>query len=85
LTIYSLFSGKSIKETEKIFRGKGYAQLKKSLIKLLIDSLEPFNKKRGEFLSRKVYVEEVLKIGAKRASSTAQTTIQEVSKKTGLN
>jgi len=84
LTIYSLFSNKSIKETEKAFKGKGYAQLKKSLTKLLIESLEPFNKKREEFLSRKVYVEEVLKLGAKRASSIAQTTMQEVNKKAGL-
>ena len=84
LTIYSLFSNKSIKETEKTFENKGYAQLKKSLAKLLIESLEPFSKKREEFLSRKIYVEEVLKLGAKRASSIAQTTMQEVNKKVGL-
>lgn len=84
LLIYSLFSGKSIKETEKFFKEKNYSQLKKALIKLLVESLDPFSRKREEFLSRKVYVEEVLKLGAKRASSIAQTTLQEVNKKAGL-
>jgi len=84
LIIYSLFSEKSIKETEKTFKGKGYAQLKKSLAELLINSLEPFRKKRQDYLARKVYAQETLKIGAKRASRIAQTTMQEVNKKIGL-
>lgn len=85
LIIYSLFSGKSVKELENIFKGKGYAQFKISLVKLLIESLEPFRKKREEFLARKVYVEEILKLGAKRAKNIAQTTMQEVNKKMGLS
>jgi len=84
LTIYSLFSDKSIKEIEKIFRGKGYAEFKKSLAKLLIDSLEPFRKKRKELLARQVYLEETLKVGARRAQNIAKTTIQEVRTKMGL-
>jgi len=85
LTIYSLFSGKSIKELEKTFRGEGYSIFKKSLANLLIEKLEPFRKKREEFLARKVYIEEVLKLGAKRAKSIASTTMTEVNKKIGLS
>ena len=85
LTIYSLFSGKSIKEIENNFKGKGYAQFKNSLVKVLLEALEPFRQKREEFLARKVYVEEILKLGAKRASNIAQTTMQEVNKKIGLS
>lgn len=84
LTIYSLFSGKSIKETERAFKDKGYAQFKKSLAKLLIDYLEPFRKKRKELLAREVFVQETLKVGAKKARNIAQFTIQETRKKMGL-
>lgn len=84
LTIYSLFSGKSIKEIEKKFKGKGYAEFKKSLAKFLINSLEPFRKKRKELLKREVYVKEILKQGKRKAQVIAQSTMQDVKKKMGL-
>lgn len=84
LTIYSLFSGKTIKELEKKFKSRGYAELKKSLAELLINSLEPFQRKRKELLQREVYVKEILEKGRKRAQIIAQSTIAEVKKKMGL-
>lgn len=84
LTIYSLFSRKSIKELEKIFKNKGYAYFKKSLVELLINSCQPFRRKRKEFMAREVYVQEVLKLGKKRAGTIAQFTMQEIRKKMGL-
>ncbi len=84
LTIYSLFSNKSIKETEKKFEKKGYAEFKKSLADLLVEKLGELKKKRKEILSRKVYVEETLKLGAKRAQNIAETTMTEVRQKMGL-
>ena len=85
LTVYSLFSGKTIKELERKFKGKGYADFKKSLAELLINSLEPFRRKRKELLSREVYVKEILEQGRKRAEILAQSTISEVRKKMGLS
>jgi len=85
LTIYSLFSGKNIKELERKFKGKGYAEFKKSLAELLINSLEPFRRKRKELLSREVYVKEILEQGRKRAEIIAQSTIGEIRKKMGLS
>lgn len=84
LTIYSSFSNKPIKELEKEFKGRGYAEFKKSLAKLLINSLEPFRRKRKGLLDREVYVQEILKQGVKRAKVIAQITITEVRKKMGL-
>ncbi len=84
LTIYSLFSNKSIKELEKKFKDKGYAQLKKSLTQLLIDSLDPFRRKRKELLTREVFVKETLKLSAKRAQPIASSTISETRAKMGL-
>jgi tryptophanyl-tRNA synthetase len=85
LTIYSLFSKKSIKELEKKFKNSGYEKFKKSLAELLINSLEPFRRKRKEFLTREVYVREILEQGRKRAQIIAQSTMAEVYKKMGLS
>lgn len=85
LTIYGLFSEKPIKEIEKTFKGKGYAYFKKSLAELLINSLEPFRRKRKELLRREVYVQETLKLGVKRAQSIASSTISETRTKMGLS
>ena len=84
LTIYSLFSGKKIKDLEKNFKGRGYEEFKKSLTKLLIETLGPLRKKRKELLSREVYVKEILEQGRKRAQVIAQSTMAEVKKKMGL-
>ena len=84
LTIYSLFSEKPIKELEKEFKGKGYAEFKKSLAELLIKSLEPFRKKREEFKTREVYLEEILAQGAEKAKALASSTMDIVRKKMGL-
>lgn len=85
LTIYSLFSDKSLKELEKKFKGKGYAELKKSLVQLLIEKLEPFRKKKRELEAREVYVREILDQGKRKAERLAQSIIQEIRQKMGLS
>jgi len=84
LTIYSLFSGKSISQIEKKFSQKGYAEFKKSLAELLILKLEPFRRKKKELKAREVYTKEILEQGRKRAQTIAQTTMAAVRKKIGL-
>ncbi|MCX6764516.1 MAG: tryptophan--tRNA ligase [Candidatus Nealsonbacteria bacterium] len=84
LTIYSLVSEKSIKETENKFKKKGYADFKKSLAELLIEKWEPMRRKRKELLAREDYMKEILDQGAKKARVLTQSTIEEVRKKTGL-
>lgn len=85
LTIYHLFSGKSMKELEKDFKNKGYSELKKYLAKLLINSLEPFRRKRKELLNREIYIKEVLDQGRKKAQVIAQSTMKDVKEKMGLS
>jgi len=84
LTIYSLFAEESLKETEKHFQGKGYATLKKDVAELLVDKLEPFRRKKKELLTRDLYIKEILKHGAKKASSVAEATMEDVRSKIGL-
>lgn len=84
LTIYSLIEQKSIKDIEKRFKDRGYADFKKSLAKSLIDFLEPFRKKQKELLTREVYIKEILSRGKDKAQRIAQITMQEVREKMGL-
>lgn len=101
LTIYSLFTqaaakggdetlvsstdSKSIKDLERKFKGKGYADLKKSLAQLLIEKLEPFRRKKKELEAREVYVHEILELGRRKAQVLASSAIQEVRSKMGLS
>ncbi len=84
LAIYSSMSSKSIKEVEKKFKGKGYADFKKQLAALLVQKLEPFRRKKKELSFREVYVREILEQGRKRAQVIAQSTMEDVRKKMGL-
>ena len=84
LTIYSLFSGETLKELEKKFKGEGYSEFKKQLAELLIEKLEPFSRKKKELVQREVYVKEILERGRKRAQTLAESTMQTVRQKIGL-
>jgi tryptophanyl-tRNA synthetase len=84
LTIYSLLTGKTTQEIEKMFKDKGYGDFKKSLAKVVVDYLEPFRRKQKELLTRDVYVKDILSKGAARARIIAQSTMQEVREKMGL-
>jgi tryptophanyl-tRNA synthetase len=85
LTIYSLLSGKTTKDLEKEFKGKGYGDFKKSLAETVINYLEPFRRKQKELQTREVYVQEILKNGKSRAETIAKATMQEVREKMGLS
>src|SRR3989338_10881201 len=84
LTIYSLLTGKTTQEIEKEFVGKNYGEFKKALAEVVVNYLEPFRRKQKELLTREVYVQEILKQGASKASTIAKATMQEVKEKMGL-
>lgn len=84
LTIYSLFSGRTIKEIEKEFKGKGYQTFKEKLAQLLIEKLEPFRRKKKELELNQAFLEKTLEEGRKRAQFIAQETMKNVRKKMGL-
>jgi len=84
LTIYSLLTGKTTQALEKEFAGKNYGEFKKALAEVVVNYLEPFRRKQKELLTREVYVQEILKQGASKASTIAKATMQEVKEKMGL-
>ncbi len=85
LVIYSQFKDQTIEESEKELEGDSYKQFKEKLAELLIQSLDPFRKKRAELESRReVYVEEILSQGNRKANSYASSKIVEVRRNMGL-
>lgn len=85
LTIYSLFANKPIKELEKEFSNKGYADFKKSLTELLVNKLAVFRTKKQEFEKNPATIEKILTDGAARARQIAQQTMQQVRRSMGLS
>ncbi|MEK7635991.1 MAG: tryptophan--tRNA ligase [Patescibacteria group bacterium] len=84
LAIYSLLFGKSIKDLEKKYKGKKYAEFKNDLADVVIDFFAPFQKKIKKLKNNPNQVREILKTGAERARIIAQTTMEEIKEKVGL-
>lgn len=85
LIIYHLFSGKPMKELEKMYVGKNYADFKKDLAEIVIEHLKPLRKKRGELEKNSNYVRNILEQGRKRAQKIAARTMEEAKKAAGLS
>ncbi len=84
LTIYSLLSGKEIKNIEKEFEGKTYVEFKNDLAEVIIEFLTPFQKKYNELKINIGGVEKILKESEEKARQEAQKTLNEVKQKIGL-
>lgn len=85
LTIYSSFSGLSIKQLEEKYAdSRGYAEFKKDLAEIVIQGLAPFQKKYNEIKNNPEYIEKVIEEGAKKARALAEPMMEIVRKKIGL-
>ena len=84
ITIYSLFAGKTIAETEKQFENCGYAEFKLAVGEVVANALKPINDEKNRILKDKGYIDKLLSEGAERASYLAEKTLRKVYKKVGL-
>ena len=84
LSIYSVFSDKSIAEAEKEFEGKGYGEFKLAVGEVVADKLAPIQAEQDRLLKDKEYLDTVLKNGRDRAEYTAKKTLNKVYKKIGF-
>ena len=84
LTIYSLFSNKSIEDAQVEFEGKGYGDFKIKVGEAVADVLDPIRQEKNRLLADKDYLDNILKIGAERAERLAYRTLNKVYKKVGL-
>lgn len=83
LTIYSAFSGKSIKELEKNYQGQGYGAFKKDLVEITVDSLRPIRERFMEIRPSQE-LKDVLSEGASRANEISERTMKRVRENFGL-
>ncbi len=84
LSIYSVFSDKSIADAEKEFTDKGYGEFKLAVGETVADKLAPIQAEQGRLLADRDYLDGVLKSGAQRAEYTAKKTLNKVYKKIGF-
>ena len=82
INIYSLLSGKSTKEIEKEYKGRGYAEFKEGLSQVIIDFLKTFQEKYNSLDDKKVLT--ILEEGAKKVRPLAKKKLEEVKKKIGF-
>ena len=84
LSIYSVFSEKSIAEAEADFAGKGYGEFKLAVGEVVADKLAPIQREQAKLLADKDYLNGVLKAGAEKAAFRAGKTLSKVYKKIGF-
>lgn len=82
LTIHHLFSGEEIKELEKRYENKGYAEFKKDLADLVARFLTVFQERYNRISDKEVMG--ILEKGAKKANELAGEMMREVKNKIGL-
>lgn len=84
LSIYSAVTDKSIEEAQNAFSGKGYGDLKVAVADAVIAELTPFQAAYKRYRADQAYLNEVMKIGAEKASRNAQRILRKVYKKVGF-
>ena len=84
LTIYSIFTDKTVEEAEREFEGKGYGEFKQAVGEAVVEVLRPINEKKEALLKDKAYLNKVLLDGKQKAEYLARKMLNKVYKKIGL-
>jgi tryptophanyl-tRNA synthetase len=84
LGIYSAVSGKSVKELESDFAGKGYGDLKSEVADAVVSVIEPIRIRATELLEDTKELDSLLASGAGRANELAEKTLASVYDKIGF-
>lgn len=84
LQIHTAISGTPTAELEAAFVGKGYGDLKKEVLDVVVSALEPVQQRYDELIQDKKYLESVLKAGAGEAQKRAYKMLGKVYRKAGF-
>jgi tryptophanyl-tRNA synthetase len=84
LGIYSAVSGKSVKDLEAVFAGKGYGDLKSEVADAVISVIEPIRQRATELLANADELDRLLSSGSSRANELAEATLASVYDKIGF-
>ena len=84
LVIHSVLSGTPVAEVEAEFAGRGYGDLKKAVVEVVVDAVAPFRTRMAELLDDPAELDRVLARGAERATVIAEATMTRVRAAVGL-
>jgi len=84
LTIYSVMTNKTIKDSERDFEGKGYGDFKIAVGETVASKLKPIQDEYNRITADKIYLESISKSGAEKARKIAMKTYGKVARKVGL-
>jgi len=84
LGIYSAVSGKSVKDLEAAFAGKGYGDLKTEVADAVIAVIEPIRERATELLENPDELDSLLASGSARANELAEATLASVYDRIGF-
>jgi tryptophanyl-tRNA synthetase len=84
LTIYSVLAGQSIESLENEYAGRGYGDLKKGLVEVVLGTFNPIRERVAELLGDPAELDRVLASNAARASAVADETLATVYDRVGL-
>jgi tryptophanyl-tRNA synthetase len=84
LIIHSALSGKSIKDLESEFAGKGYGDFKLQVAEIVVEALNPIRTRTLELMDDKAELLKLLKVGSEKANQVAAKTLADVYSALGL-
>ncbi|TFD71676.1 tryptophan--tRNA ligase [Cryobacterium sp. Hb1] len=84
LTIYSVLAGESIESIESEYAGRGYGDLKKGLVEVVLGTFDPIRQRVTELLDDPAELDRVLASNATRASDVANETLATVYDRVGF-
>lgn len=84
LSIYSALSGRSIESIEVEYEGKGYGDLKKGLVEVVVETFAPVRERALELLADPAELDRLLAVNADRASEVAEETLAKVYERVGF-
>jgi tryptophanyl-tRNA synthetase len=84
MTIYSVFTGKTMEQIEAEFEGKGYGDFKLAVGEVVVEELREVRENFKRYIADKAYLEQVYRAGAEKAAAISARTMTKVKKKVGL-
>ncbi|TFD22914.1 tryptophan--tRNA ligase [Cryobacterium sp. TMS1-13-1] len=84
LTIYSVLASQSIESLENEYAGRGYGDLKKGLVEVVLGTFDPIRERVAELLGDPAELDRVLASNAARASAVADETLAIVYDRVGF-
>lgn len=84
ITIYSAVTGKSVRDIEREFDGKGYGEFKIAVGEAVADELAPIKEKYEQIITDKAELERIFRDGDARAEKIARKTYFKAMKKMGF-